>query len=115
MKKGKKGENYIFSNECLPYAELFSIIAELVGLKPIKKISQRWILAPAKLVLGAYECILAPFNKKPLLSKNSLDISFRFRYFNSAKARKELGWKPKVSFKNTMIKAIRFYEEQGLL
>lgn len=115
MQKGKSGENYIFANECMPYTEMFSKIATLLGKDPITKTVPKWILPVAKPILTLYEKILFPLKKKPMLSAHSLNFSFKFRYFDSTKAREELGWVPKDSFDMAMQKAIIFYEEHNLL
>ena len=115
MEKGRAGENYIFANECMPYTEMFSKIALLLGKSPVTKTVPKWILPVAKPILSVYEKILTPLKKKPLLSSHSLNFSFKFRYFDSSKARNELGWIPKDSFNCAMQKAISFYEKHNLI
>lgn len=115
MEKGKSGENYVFAEEFIPYIDMFNRIAKLVGSKPIKKKLPKVMLNPLRFVLGLMEHTMLMFGKKPILSPHSVNFSFKFRYFDSSKARKELGWKPKLNFEDSMKKAIEFYEEQKLM
>ncbi|MDD4901541.1 MAG: NAD-dependent epimerase/dehydratase family protein [Patescibacteria group bacterium] len=115
MANGRPGENYIFADEFIAYKEMFGRIAKLLGSQPIKRLTPKWILAPAKLFLNFWEKVLLVFKKKPVLSPSALNFTFKFRYFDSTKARTELGWRPKVDFKDSMAKAIKFYQENKLI
>ena len=94
---------------------MFNRIGRLINAKRVTKVAPRWLLPYAKFILGIAEDTMLFFNKSPLLSPHSINFTFKFRYFDSIKARKELGWKPKQSFEECMIKAIEFYNEQGLI
>jgi len=115
MKKGKSGENYVFADEFIPYQEMFNRIAILLNKPPITRVSSKWILPFTKAYLSVVEKTMLFFNKNPKQSPHSVNFKFKYRYFDSTKARKELGWKPKVSFDEAMQKAIDFYKEQHLL
>ncbi|MBW2999925.1 NAD-dependent epimerase/dehydratase family protein [Candidatus Woesearchaeota archaeon] len=115
MEKGRSGENYIFADEFIPYIYMFNRIAKLLKVQPIKRLTPQWILPYAKFSLNILERTMMVFGKKPLLSPHSINFSFKHRYFDSTKARKELGWEPKVNFEEAMIKAIQFYEDNDLL
>lgn len=115
MEKGKSGENYIFANEFIPFIDLFNKIAVLIGGSQIKKILPMWVLPPVNFFCTLLEKTMGLFNKKPLLSSSAINFSFKYRYFNSDKARSELNWKPKENFENSMIKAINFYKKYNLI
>lgn len=115
MKKGKKGENYIFANEALSYYNMYNKIAKILNVKPIKRIKPGWYLPFLKFFLTINEIILFIFNKKSKTSPTSINFLFRFRYFDSTKARKELGWKPKQIFEQAIIQAIEFYDKHNML
>src|SRR3989338_1645880 len=102
MKKGEKGENYIIANEFISYLDMFNKITILFKAKKIKKTLPVWILPICKIAFGLIEDILLKLGKKPLLSPSSINFSFKYRYFDSSKIRNKLGWKPKVSFEETM-------------
>ena len=115
MAKGRVGENYIFADELIPYIDMFNRMAKLLEAKTIKRLTPKWFLPPAKLFLNFLERTMLVFGKKPLLSPSALNFTFKYRYFDSAKARRELGWEPKVGFEESMVRAIKFYKESKLL
>ena len=49
----------------------------------------------AMYLLGA---IMGKALKKPPITTETIRWTYNFRYYDSTKARKELGWKPKMSF-----------------
>jgi dihydroflavonol-4-reductase len=102
MKKGKKGERYILANEFFPFIELFNVIASELKVKKINKVLPKksfYLLYPASKLLDFFSSIFGFPNK---LTPQVVNFSFHFRYYNSDKARKELGWKPKQSFKQAI-------------
>ena len=115
MAKGKSGEDYIIANEFIPYIRMFNRIAKLLGVPGIRKKYPKIILEPMKIVLTVLERVMFVFGKKPILSAHSMNFSFKFRYFDSTKIRRELGWQPKVDFELAMAKAIEFYNDHNLL
>jgi nucleoside-diphosphate-sugar epimerase len=50
-----------------------------------------------------------------LISSQIVKEIFRFKYFNSIKARDKLGWSPQQSLENAVRQAIEYYEENQLL
>lgn len=115
MERGKSGENYIFVDECMTYLDIYNRIAKLLNALPITRVTPAWILPFDGFYLSIKEHVLAWFGKKPSKSPRALNFSFKCRYFDSSKARRELGWQPKVSFEEAMKKAIQFYNERGLI
>jgi len=111
MSNGRAGENYIFSDEFIPYFEMFNRIANVIGADFVKRTLPPWILEPSKYLLGGIELAASLIEKKPLVSPASLNFSFKYRYFDSSKARDELGWKPSVGFEESIMKAAKFYAD----
>jgi len=115
MKRGKPSERYILSNENIPYIKLFNIIAKELGVKKITKQLPKfsyYILLP---LISIIETISIILNKKIKLSTQIINFSFKYRYFDSTKARKELNWKPKVNIQEAIKKAIQFYKKENLI
>jgi nucleoside-diphosphate-sugar epimerase len=112
MKKGKSGENYILANEFLTYLDLFNIIAKVLRVKKIEKVLPFWMLPPMKFFSLIVENI---FGTKSPVTSASTDFKFRFRYFDSSKARRDLGWKPQQFFENAMRESIQFYRKYKLI
>lgn len=115
MEKGRSGENYIFADEFISYKEMFNRISDILGSKKVSKVYPSFILGPTRFLLGLFERVLIIFGKKPILSPHSLNFTFKFRYFDSSKARQELGWIPKVNFEESIRNAISFYRDNNLL
>lgn len=111
MEKGKKGERYILSNEKFTYFDLFNVIAEVVGTKRIRFKVPSFSFYPA--ILSAK--IMEKWFSSPLINLQILKELSHFKYFNSTKARNELGWNPKVDFKTAVARAFEFYKSQKLL
>ena len=74
-----------------------------------------FLLHPARYVVMFFEAVHYRFGRKFKYSSAAINFKFKNRYFNSTKARKELGWKPKISFEKSIKKAIKFYRAEGLM
>lgn len=115
MEHGRSGENYIVSDECITYIDLFNRIAKVAKVPSIDRVTPLWILRIVKKFLFLVERVLSWFGKKPFLSPSALNFSCQFRYFDSTKIRTELHWQPQVCFEKSIEKAIKFYKSQRLL
>ncbi len=121
MEKGKGGENYILASGCMTYRELYNGIAKALGVRLKTSDALSWffskdiVLGLAKSGLGFLEGFFARRDKRLTLPSFALEFSSKFRYFDSSKARNVLGWAPKVGFEDSIRRAIRFYEGQGLI
>ncbi|MBW2963467.1 NAD-dependent epimerase/dehydratase family protein [Candidatus Woesearchaeota archaeon] len=49
------------------------------------------------------------------LAADNLDSSFKFRYFDNSKAKKELNWQPQIDFRKTIKDSIVWLDQNGLL
>jgi dihydroflavonol-4-reductase len=115
MTKGKMGERYILSNEFLPFIELMNIIAKELGVDKITKVLPKASFSFLFCLAYVVELVSTTFNMGVKLTPAVINFSFNYRYYKSDKARKELGWKPKDSFRKAIKKAIEFYRENELL
>ena len=52
---------------------------------------------------------------EPPVSSQITDELFRFKYYSNAKARKELGWRPRDDLKAAVLDAMQYYGEHGLI
>ena len=111
MQRGKGGERYILNAENLDYLKMFNIISEELGVRKIKRILPKGLYLP----LNLFSRILEGANKNAKLNPQLLFFTFKFRYFDSSKARKELGWKPKQSVRAAVREAIISYRENNLI
>lgn len=115
MKHGEKGENYILANEFLRYKEMMDMIAEVVGAKPVRYVIPFWWQFVSVPFFRIIENAMSVFGLKPFRVADSWLMRFKFRYFDSSKARKFLHWKPSVDFKESIKKAVDFYTQHGLI
>ena len=109
LEKGKIGGNYLLAGGNYTYKEMLTAFAEILNVPPPSKTLPVWlgpILVPAITMLE----ILSP--KQPKLTKEILAPGFKYRYFISAKAEKELGWKPERPLKETLKDAYDYYKTQ---
>jgi dihydroflavonol-4-reductase len=111
MEKGRCGERYILGGENLNYKAIFDTIC---GVTSAPKV----IIPLTKTLLYVYEKLTGVARKAgritPMANPKILATSQEFFYFDSAKARTELGLK-QTPFEQTVQKAFTWYKQNGLL
>ena len=74
----------------------------------------RRVLPPAaELLLGPLAMLAEVVRPTGALSRASCLLLFRHRFHDAARARRELGWEPRVSLEEAVADAMRFYAGQG--
>ena len=111
MKKGKTGQRYILSNENIDIFHSYNLIARILK-RPKIRIKLPRILYYPMYFLGAF---LQNALKNPPLTSESIRWFYNYRYYNSTKARDELGWKPKITLEESYRRAIAYYKKIGVL
>ena len=111
MEKGRSGRRYILNSHNIEYIDLFNVIARVVDSKSIKRRIPKIAYYP--LIFVAW--LLEKTNKKAKLTPEVLFFSFRYRYFDSSRAKKELGWIPKQDLETTVREAADYYEKRGMI
>lgn len=101
MKKGRAGERYILSGENILVKDLFKMIAEEAGVKAPS------IYLPDFVVhtVGQLGDFLEKMGKKAPLNSETAWIATLFHWFDSSKAQRELGLKPRparMAIKNSL-------------
>jgi dihydroflavonol-4-reductase len=111
-KKGKRGEMYILGNKNLSYQEIMVLIAKVAGVKPPQFQLPRMLAMAA----GWFGDI-----KELLTGRDALVNSVTVRYaycknyiFSSAKAKRELDYKP-GPLEDAIRDAIDWFRKQGML
>jgi len=115
MEKGKVGRRYILNSENLTLIQLFNTIAHLLNKPPITKKFPRWTHYPLYFLVFITENIYRIFGKVSKIDCGTLDMSWRYRYYNNSRAQNELQWKPLVSFQDTCQSALEFYRSMGII
>ena len=114
--KGRNGERYIFSTENMEYKMMAHRIAEALGVKGPGYVLPKVSFYPAMLAVKGIE-MLSGFTKDRvnLMTPQILKETYGYKYFNSGKARDELGWKPFQNLEETVKKAFNYYRENQLI
>ena len=111
LKKGRIGERYILGGENMTLAELLARIARLVDRTPPRISLPRWPLYP---IAYAAEAIARITKREPLATVDGLRMSEYLMYFTSAKAERELGYRPRPA-EEAIRDAIDWFRAAGYL
>ena len=107
------GETFILAGpEYMTLNELVATVAEGVGGRP------PWLripLAPVYAAAALCEAVCRPLGLEPPLHRRRVDFFTKSRAFDIAKARRELGYAPRVSVREGVARTGAWYAEQGLL
>lgn len=89
---GRRGERYLLTGDNRSYAEMFTAIARIAGVRPPRFVAPRWIAGLA----GWAGDLQGRFSaRSPLVNSNTIAWGYCTRFiFDCAKARAELGYAP---------------------
>ena len=105
------GRTYILAGaEVTTLNELIRIIAEVAGVKPPALHAPVW---PFWVAGAACEAICAPFGIEPPLYRRRVDFFTKSRAFDIARARRELGYAPRVSLREGIARTLEWYRKAG--
>jgi len=102
------GQNYNLSCDgTITQSEYFNSIAECIGAKPVSKKVPYAIAYQAAFWMEFFGHL---FRKKtpPLVTRYSVWLIGRECFFSEDKARRELGWKPTVSYEEGIQRAVKW-------
>lgn len=110
LRRGRRGERYILGGENLPHVQLLELIAQAAGVPPPRLVLPgclaRWLAAP----LSAAEKWL------PLPVKGeALRRTGYYFYYDTRKARHELGLKDARPVRQAVAEAFAWYLQQGMI
>ena len=88
VEKGSAGERYILGGENLTNRQTLEMACEIAGVKMPRLTQPRWTIPIAALALDVVTAIAGP--RLPL-SGEQMRLTSRYIYFDSSKARRELG------------------------
>jgi dihydroflavonol-4-reductase len=107
------GEVFILGGPDAPtLREWYDTVADVLGVKPARLHLPVWPFLAAGAVL---ELLFKPLGKQPPLHRRSVHFFTHDRWFDISKARRVLGYSPKVSLREGMERTARWYRDQGLL
>ena len=106
MSKGRQGHRYILGNERLSYKAITEIIFNVIKEKPPKHRLHKWLLYVVGLGNDALSRLIG---KDMYPSLPAVEMSYKFMYYNSYKAFRELGFKPVVSIEESIRHTHQWY------
>jgi dihydroflavonol-4-reductase len=107
MEKGKAGHRYILNNQNISLFNSYNLIAKILN-KPKIRIKLPKISYYPMYFIAA---ILQKIFENPPVTTEAIRWFYNFRYYDSTKARKELGWKPKIPLEESYKRAIDYYKK----
>jgi dihydroflavonol-4-reductase len=109
--KGSSGKRYILGGENLPFTEIFSVIADVVGKAPLRLNIPRWTCMPLSALAGT----AGRLSGSRFITKQMIEDLYRFKYYSNKLALNELDWQPKHNFRDSVSRAMSFYIDKGLI
>lgn len=107
------GNVYILAgNQPVKLNQLAQAIAEALGVRPTRL---RFPLTPVYMAGWVCEMICKPLGIDPPLYRRRVDFFRKTRSFDISKARKELGFEPKIDLRTGIALTAQWYREHGLL
>ena len=105
------GRTYILAGgELTTLGELIKITADVARVPPPTRRLPVW---PVWLAGAACEAVCAPFGISPPLYRRRVDFFRKSRAFDISRARRELGFEPKVGLREGIGRTLEWYREQG--
>lgn len=111
LSKGRVGERYILGGENMTLAKLLARIARLTGRTPPRISLPRWPIYP---IAFAAEAMARLTKREPFVTVDGLRLSEYLMYFTSAKAERELGYRPRAA-EGAIRDAIDWFRAAGYL
>jgi nucleoside-diphosphate-sugar epimerase len=107
------GRVYILTGEtAVTLGELVATIAEAVGVAPPRWRVPFW---PVYLAGAVCEAICKPLGINPPLYRRRVDFFRKMRWFDIARAKRELGFAPRTDLATGIRKTVAWYREHGYL
>jgi nucleoside-diphosphate-sugar epimerase len=108
---GGADRTYILAGgEVTTLNELVRIIAEVAGVKPPRLHLPVW---PVWMAGAACEAICKPFGVEPPLYRRRVDFFTKSRAFDISRARREIGYDPKVGLRDGITRTLDWYRHRG--
>jgi len=109
--KGKSGRRYVLGGENLAFAEILGTIADVVGRRPVRVPLPGWARGPMTLAARVMMALVGGRFMTPQI----VGDLFAYKYYSSERARGELGWEPRFSFRDSVARAWEYYISEGLI
>jgi len=108
--KGRTGEVYLLTNqESLPFDKIRKILQQALAIKRFPLYVPEWA---ALFVASLSEKIFPVIGKTPPVSRKNIESTLADRVFSIEKAKKELGFHPRVNPEIGLRETVEWYKEQ---
>jgi nucleoside-diphosphate-sugar epimerase len=112
-KDDARGQAYLIADErYVPIKELVTAIARELNIDLKLTFVPFW---PAYAVAAAVELAYKPLPAEPPIFRRRLDWFRQNRAFDITKAKRELGWQPRVDLETGLRRTAEWYSEQGII
>lgn len=109
--KGRSGERYILGGHNLRFSQIVGTVAAAAGKNPVRLPLPGLLAGPMSLAAWGLGLVGAG----RFITPQIVGDLFGFKYFSSAKAQRELGWKASRPFADTVAEALGYYRQEGLI
>lgn len=110
---GILGETYIISSEqSIEFEEVGRIIASVLGKR------MHTVFIPSKVMVALSsieEKLFLKVGKKPIVTRKNIEATITDRIYDIRKAKKDIGYEPKVSMKIGIQKTVEWYKSEKLI
>jgi nucleoside-diphosphate-sugar epimerase len=109
--KGRIGQIYLITNrESMPFDDIRKILLKALGVKRFPLYLPEWmILCVASLV----EKLFSLVGKVPPVSRKNIESTLADRVFSIEKAKRELGFEPKIDPVTGLKETVNWYKQEG--
>jgi dihydroflavonol-4-reductase len=107
--RGESGQRYLLSGENVTTSQLLEQAAAIAGVRPPRFAPPTFAVHG---VVAALELVSRLRHKPPAITRDLLQILGRYAWYDTSKARRELGWMPRP-LHETLSDTIRWLREQG--
>lgn len=108
--RGKNGRSYILGGENLLFYKMFQLVEAVADSHTFFIPLPRKFKIPAAISAGIFGRITG----NRFLTAQIIEDLFAYKYYTSYRARNELDWTPRFSFRDTLERAWDFYKKAGL-
>jgi nucleoside-diphosphate-sugar epimerase len=113
VKGGVIGETYIISSEdSVDFIESGEIMADVLGVKLKVVKAPDWLFV---FVATIEERLFILLGKTPIVTRRNIEMTIQDRIYDISKAKKEIGYEPKVSMRQGIRAVVEWYVREGLL
>jgi nucleoside-diphosphate-sugar epimerase len=108
---GAANRTYILAGgEVTSLNDLVALIAEVAGVAPPRLHLPVW---PFQAAAAVCEALYAPFGVEPPIYRRRVDFFTKSRAFDIARARRELGYTPRVGLRDGISRTLDWYRKHG--